>query len=353
MNKGLRFFGLVAAAAIGCMSMFSPALAESEETMLKFSEEGKFKIMQMSDFQDYINDEKPSVNEKSIALMDAALDAEKPDFVVMTGDQIGGDMNGEQFQDYVAQMVQPLEERSIPWMVTFGNHDEDATTALSEGWDKIRQLEYYMTFPNNVNKTGMDGAAAYDANGVNTHAVGDMYQLIYDADGEKPLYNVWLLDSNRYAEIGGYDWIRTNQINWYYTASQQLEAQYGKLNSLMFFHIPTPEWSAMYADGEANGVTGNKNEDECPSNINSGLFAAALERGDVRGMFVGHDHVNDYVGDYYGIKLGYDANVGFQTYGLGGEENDKLRGVRVFELDANDLTTFNTRMVYASDLGIK
>lgn len=30
--------------------------------------------------------------------------------------------------------------------------------------------------------------------------------------------------------------------------------------------------------------------------MNSGLFAAFLEAGDVMGAFVGHDHVNDFEG---------------------------------------------------------
>ncbi len=325
---------------------------------LKFNEDGRFKIMQMSDFQDYINStQKQTVNQKSIALMNAALDAEKPDLVVFTGDQIGGNMNAEQLQDCIRQMVKPMEDRKIPWMVTFGNHDEDATTALNAGWNKIQQLAFYRSFAYNVNRASMSGVQGFEPNGKNTFGVGDMYQLIYDNKGEKPLYNVWALDSNRYDAsgkgIGGYDWIRPEQIQWYSKTSTLLEAKYGsKINSLMFYHIPTPEWSAMNANRDKFGVVGEKNETECPANLNSGLFAATLARGDVRGMFVGHDHVNDYVGNYYGIYLGYDANVGYQTYGLGGSQNDRMRGVRVFEIDQNDLSAVNTRMVRAGDLGL-
>lgn len=328
------------------------ALAEEgkEAIQLRFHEDGSFKIMQMSDFQDFVNDEKPEVNPRSIELMTKAIAQEEPDLVVMTGDQIGGNMNAEQLQDYITQMVAPLEAAEVPWLVTYGNHDEDATDALAEGWNKIRQLDFYRTFPHNVNQASMSGAQATDENG-NTIAVGDMNILIYDNKGETPLYNVWALDSNRYTD-GGYDIIRYEQVNWYYETSRELEARYGLLNSLMFFHIPLPEWHLMSSDALRYNVSGHKYEDECPGVVNSGLFAAAKERGDVRGMFVGHDHVNDYVGVYSGITLGYDANVGFQTYGLGGDENNYMRGVRVFELSTEDLSIFETRMVYASDLVI-
>ena len=35
------------------------------------------------------------------------------------------------------------------------------------------------------------------------------------------------------------------------------------------------------------------------------MFAAMLECGDVMGTFVGHDHINDYIGVQYGIALAY------------------------------------------------
>lgn len=317
---------------------------------LTFNEDGKFKIMMMSDIQDYVDAQtKQGLNENTVNLMNAALDAEKPDVVVITGDQIGGNMDADELQDYITQMVEPLESREIPWLITFGNHDEDAKSALKDGWNKMKQLSFYRSFKYNINRASMSGAQGYDSNGVNTHAVGDMYTLIYDQEGKTPLYNIWALDSNRYSEIvGGYDWIRQDQIEWYTETSEALEAKYGnKINSLMFFHIPTQEWELMYADGEKYGVTGEKREAECPSNVNSGLFAAALERGDVKGMFVGHDHVNDYWGTYNGIALGYDANVGYQTYG-----DADMRGVRIFVLDENNLDTFETKMLRAADFGV-
>ena len=43
-----------------------------------------------------------------------------------------------------------------------------------------------------------------------------------------------------------------------------------------------------------------------------------MHRGDVRGVYVGHDHVNTYDGDYYGVRLGYGPGTGFGTYGLSG-----------------------------------
>jgi hypothetical protein len=213
-----------------------------------------------------------------------------------------------------------------------------------------------------------------------------MNVLLYGSSGRssKPVFNIWALDSGRYApaKIGGqtvqedfllgwtwmpaWDWIRPSQIAWYSQTSQNIERVTGrKIPSLMFFHIPLQEFRAMYENdlyktehpelglSPQHGVVGERNEDECPGPFNSGLFAAVLERGDVRGIFVGHDHVNNYVGNYFGVYLGYSANTGFGTYGLGGPENNRLRGARVFELSEDHPETFETFMVYAKDYGIQ
>jgi 3',5'-cyclic AMP phosphodiesterase CpdA len=329
-------------------------------SQLKFSADGKFKIMQMSDIQDYISSaNRPIMDQRTVTLINAALEAEKPDLVVITGDHIyeRGNMSAEDLKEYLRQMVAPFEEHQIPWMITYGNHDEDSVPALNAGWNKIQQLAYYRSFQYNVNRASMSGVQDYEPNGRNTICVGDMYTLIYDHEGKKPLYNVWGLDSNRYDlsgyRIGTYDWIRPDQIQWYTNTSKTLEAKYGeKINSLMFFHIPTPDWITMWDGGSRFGVIGERNETGGVAPLNSGLFAAVLARGDVKGMFVGHDHVNDYIGNYYGVYLGYDANVGYNPYGLSGAERDRMRGVRVFELDQNDLSKFETKMLYAHELGV-
>jgi hypothetical protein len=121
----------------------------------------------------------------------------------------------------------------------------------------------------------------------------------------------------------------------------------------MFFHIPLPEFSLMWENRENHHVVGEKNENVAPGSFNSGLFGTVLDRGDVLGIFAGHDHVNDFVGNYFGVMLGYSANVGFGTYGLEGDAPHRLRGARVFVVNENEPEAFETFMVYARDYGIR
>ena len=53
--------------------------------MLRFNSDHKFKIMQIADTQEI-----PAVSPDTLSLINNALDREKPDIVIFTGDQIKG-----------------------------------------------------------------------------------------------------------------------------------------------------------------------------------------------------------------------------------------------------------------------
>ena len=96
----------------------------------------------------------------------------------------------------------------------------------------------------------------------------------------------------------------------------------------MFFHIPIPEYEKVTT------FVGQKQEGIYDAEVNSGLFSALLEAGDVKATFVGHDHVNDFCGQHYGIFLCYGGGVGYRAYGLAGWD----RRSRVIEVRDNGNT---------------
>ncbi|WP_213182168.1 metallophosphoesterase family protein [Desulfosarcina cetonica] len=344
-----RVLCFCAAAALCIASIGSVAQAgHMGKFHLRFNDDRSFKIVQFTDTQD---DE--DTDPRTVQLIEAVLDDQTPDLVVFTGDNVtGGCDTPDDVMVAINNIVQPVDERHIPWLVTFGNHDEDHTEKT--GLDEAAMLKIYMSYPYNINQWGPR----------NVEGTGNMYTLIYGSRGMRPVFNIWALDSGRYApdEIAGqsldgypgWDWIKHSQIIWYVETSKFLEKRmHAKVPGLMFFHIPLQEFATMWEMQDRHAVVGEKNEDVCPGPFNSGFYAAMLERGDVKGVFVGHDHVNNYVGNYYGIYLGYSANTGFGTYGLSGDERDRLRGARVFELNEDDPENFSTHMVYATDYGIQ
>lgn len=338
------------------------AFAKDNQTAkLKFNSDGKFKIVQFNDPQD---DER--IDRRTIELMEKVLDSEKPDFVVINGDMLAsGPDTPLELKQAINNLAQPMEQRKINWAITYGNHDEDSTP--KNGFDEANMLEIYMSYPHNMNQPSEKGITG----------TGNSNLLINNSKGTTPAFNIWLLDSGRYApdEIAGqdfegypdWDWLRFDQVNWYYETSKKLEKRFNrKVPSLMFMHIPLWEHRYMwFASKEEmsdakhelavkkHSIVGERNEDECPGPFNSGMFSAILHRGDVKGVFCGHDHINTYAGNYYGVMLGYAGNCGFGAYGLSGAEKNRLRGARVFNLDERkEEVLVDTHMVFAKDYGI-
>ena len=142
---------------------------------------------------------------------------------------------------------------------------------------------------------------------------------VKSADGKKESAVLYVFDSNSYSTlpkkvVDGYGWIALDQIDWYTKTSKELTAKNGgqPLPSLAFFHIPLPEYHEAVLDEKAY-LVGTRKEVACAPKINTGLGASMLQAGDVMGVFVGHDHVNDYVVNWRGILLGYGRYTGGST----------------------------------------
>src|SRR4051812_8442475 len=82
-------------------------------------------------------------------------------------------------------------------------------------------------------------------------------------------------------------------------------------------HIPLPEvrplscLTCQYLDLWNTKATIGKLKDKgvCCSSVNTGLFTALKDNG-VRAVFAGHDHDNDFVGEYEGVTLAYGRKTG-------------------------------------------
>ncbi len=191
---------------------------------LRFNEDGKFKIVQFADCQDDMFPRKAMLE-----LMAAALDAEQPDLVVFTGDNItGGGSPGSLLTSMAIKgIVTPVVEREIPFAVVFGNHDHES------GVSKEKQLQMYQSY---------ESCLAYDPVPELTGCA--TYNLpIRSWDDTKDAFNLWMIDSNEYDRVnGGYDWVHEDQIDWYKTKSADIAAANGGLvPSLVFQHIVVPE----------------------------------------------------------------------------------------------------------------
>lgn len=279
---------------------------------VRFNSDGRFKIVQLTDL--HFKPSMPKEAEKTFARMDFIVREEKPDFIAITGDVIWGKPAEKMFQ----QILDTLDSYRIPFCLVLGNHD-------AEQLSRTRIAEMVTSAKYNVNTLNEKGELA------------DIRIPVASSRGDDgaPL-DLYFLDSNDYSRmketVGGYGWFSLEQIIWLKGQCEAATAANGGAHvpSLAFFHIPFPEFYDAWIAAESvkhNSVTGIRGEYGGHPQVNSGMFTAMLETGNIMGVFCGHDHNSDYIVPYYGIALAYGRYCGDDTV-----YNNLPHGVRVIEL---------------------
>jgi predicted phosphodiesterase len=300
----------------------------SNNYLLSFDSSGNFKIVQFSDIQDG-----PNTNPQTLELMNRILDKEKPNLVVLTGDNVDGKCKtSKDVITAITNIAEPMESRNIPWAVVFGNHDDEHFMM-----NKEQMMNFYMSFNYNVSQIGFRTGTR----------IGNYNLLVQGTSSQAPEFNIYLLDSGKFSFLGIYDYITKPQICWYKTMARKLKNQYKRvIPAIMFFHIPLQEFYMAYQTGH---IDGERLEHESASLINTGFFDTIVNTGDVKSIFVGHDHNNTYSAVLDNIRLGYAGSVGYATYG-----NPKLqRSARIFEINEANPSAIKTRLISAGDVGLE
>lgn len=312
---------------------------------LRFSQNGKFRILMMSDIQ-----ESASYDERSLRSVCALLDQAKPDLVILGGDNCYGPEihSADDLKAFLDIFTAPMEKRKIPWAHVFGNHDHDAPVDIG------LQQEIYESYPMCVSAHTDDSV----------HGKSNFVLPIYNCSGTEILFHVWGLDTNNRAceldsllhdgkmlekarlpenhlHSGAWEILYFDQLMWYWNTSSAAERELGKkIPGLLCMHIAPHEYASAYKNPEICVKNGNYSEPLDPAVLNSGLFAEIFQRGDIRTISCGHTHKNDFEAEYCGIRLCWDACVGYRCYGI-----DELRGGRIFEISANDPWNIRTEMI--------
>ena len=194
---------------------------------MKFNKDGKFKIMQITDIQEIYN-----VSPDTLKLLEAAVEQEKPDLVIYTGDQIKGygvtyKGMGKELVNNVSKtidkLIKPVTKRNIPFAVTFGNHDRQVGISNKDQFEQI-----YKKYPSCVGEQaeGIDGG-------------GTCFLPIKSSNGTKDVFGIYLFDSGTDAKSGGYEPFDTKIIEWYKkTRDEEKDKNGDYLPSLVFQHIP-------------------------------------------------------------------------------------------------------------------
>ncbi len=274
---------------------------------MNFKGDGTRKILQFTDI--HYTDGRPE-DKQTVEVIKKVIEAEKPDLIVLTGDTVYGDKNISVVPDSFGF----IDSYNIPWTFVFGNHDDEDIGNKADLFKVVEKL------PNCLAYDDLSAGA-----GVGNHVID-----IKNKGGET-VWRLMLIDSGTYLSdgTGRYDYIKESQIAWY-----EKKVRENVKGAMAFFHIPLPEYDIAW-----EGIhIGEKNEDICPSPINSGLAECMTSDGVTRAVFAGHDHINDYIGVYKNVLLGYGRATGYNTYGLDGFQ----KGGRIILLNENDPVNFDT-----------
>jgi hypothetical protein len=275
--------------------------------MLRFRSDGRFRIVQLTDTHFWDGGRRDA---RTRGLISRLLDLEAPDLVVLTGDIVEGERSPDAARS-LRDASAPMAQRGIPWAAVFGNHDDEGRASRQRLARALERLPHRLTprGPRSLPGVG-NGVLAVRAN-----------------RRPGPAAFLYLFDSHAYSPTGAgtYAWVRHEQVAWYRRASARLARRHGRLPALAFLHIPLPEYQTAWTEGY--DVRGERNQAVCCPQVNSGLFAAFHERGDVLGVFCGHDHLNDFEATLHGVRLCYGRVSGYGGYGGGFPH-----GARVIEL---------------------
>ncbi len=361
MSKILKSFlaglALPCLAAMGTPHKFKSAkfMRENPEP-LKFGDDGKFRILHLTDIHDVEpimdddeNREIPESRDKeTLNVIEKAVERTNPDLVVFGGDNISGyweEFTYDYVQSTIQKITEPIRKRNIPLCVVFGNHDGE------EGFHTEFQMMQYMEYPN----------CRSSLNDADVYGCGNCCVTIKSSDGKKDAYAIWLIDSNDYQRNseGGlsYDCVHDDQIDWYEKRAEELKKANGgnPLPAILFQHMPVQQENDGFAEVSADDgytferdgkyyrfgheiIEGRIRETPCPPNLENNhrrQFESWKKTGDIIAAFFGHDHVNDFHINIDGINLYQTLGAGYFTYG-------KERGGRLIVLDENNPTEIHS-----------
>lgn len=254
----------------------------------------------------------------------------KPDLITVSGDiaYAGQTVAYEKFGSY-------MENLNIPWSVVFGNHDNQGGPEIIQNVVSI--LRKYENF------VFEEGDPAYGCGNF----------VISVEEGKKPVFSLVMVDSHdrdRHDEPDGEVWMEwaklpPEHINWIDGTLTEIEDR-GCPESAVLLHIPIYSYryaaDAAFAGDRSNlensacpdfwnegykDSSGVMREDICSSWKDEGTLDMFQKHPSIKAIIAGHDHVNNFMITYRGVRHIYALKTGIGSY-----SNEDLNGGTVIKV---------------------
>ncbi len=277
---------------------------DNEPITLEVSDE-TIKILQITDL--HLAYGISNRDQMTYDLITNLVKADDYDLVAITGDMTMSPQAPLLFK----QLINHMESLETPWTFIFGNHEGDFNP-LTAFLNQIKDTNY-LYYKN--------GPKLEDG-GIGNFKINFVYQ-------DEIIYHAYFLDTKAERktyteEEGKYDYLSEAQVAWY---EDLVETDLKE--SIVFMHIPLRQFmnptvydgvfleDKVYAQGK-----------------DTGFFDAMVLHDMSKGVFVGHDHLNDFTFLNEGILLAYGRISGYTSYGY------IERGGRHIEITNEVLTTY-------------
>lgn len=238
-----------------------------------------FKILQFSDIH-YSTDRDDIFFDNARKL----INNENPDLIVLTGDVALGEDN----EKAAEKVFGFFGSFGVPFTSVFGNHDCEWGSSKDKIFDILQRTDNVLKFEKNPK--GYDFGPS-----VGNHIIdiGDQWAL-------------YMIDNG---------WAYTEDLVKWFKDSASCN------KGMAFMHVPFKEYQDIHPDFCSKAVGIGYEPPEygrvCPMADDLGLFEE-FKKNSVKAMFVGHDHLNDYIGKVGDIALGYARTGDYYCYNAKG-----------------------------------
>ncbi len=279
-----RNFIKVAATGMAATAVLAPkfAFADRAVSSVTVGTCSGFSILALTDLHFFLKDK--ADDQGTLDDIARMIEDFSPDFMVLNGDVWHDNPDGRA-AEFCPWVCEKMGGFGLPWAFVRGNHDlaDDFATCARE-----------LAAAKNSLYPGCDSAN---------------YRIeVIGKAGGAPIWNILVVNDG--VPVMGYT---QKEADWIAAEAERIKREHPERPpAFLFNHIPLTAFVDVVANGKAVGI---KREGTTHENGLETAFEAVQKTGMVKAVFAGHDHCNDYQGNWRGVRLEYLRSTGRAGYG--------------------------------------